>query len=254
MIKLSGVIITFNEEKNIERCLKSLIDIADEVIVLDSFSTDKTKEICAKYNVKFFEHKFDNYVNQKNRALEFANNFYILSLDADEELSDELKNSIREVKNYWKYDSYMFNRLTFFCRKPVMHCGWYPDAKIRLWDKRTGKWTGNQVHEVVKIDRNANIGFLNGDLLHYSFLSIEQHINQINKFSTIKAQVLHEKHKNTNIFKIIFSPFLKFLNSYIFKLGFLDGFYGFVICINSAHSKFLTYSKLYQYNKKQKND
>ena len=147
MIKLSVVIITFNEEKNIERCLTSVKDIADEIVVLDSFSKDKTAEICINHGVKFFQHTFDGHIQQKNRAITYANFPHILSLDADETLSSELAESIKKVKQNFSKDGYYINRLTNYCGHWVKHCGWYPDAKLRLWDSRKGQWTGTNPHD-----------------------------------------------------------------------------------------------------------
>lgn len=245
MEKLSATIITYNEEKNIERCLKSLQGIADEIIIVDSFSTDKTKEICLKYNVKFFERDFKDYSDQKNWAVEQSNFPIILSIDADEELSEKLKNSISEAKLNRKFDGYYFNRMTNFCGKWIKHSGWYPDKQMRIWDKTKGSWRG-KIHEKVHFGDKASIGFLQGNLFHYSFYTIYEHIAQINKFSEIRAEDELAKGKKVSLFKIIFSPFIKFITHYFLKLGFLDGFYGFVICINSAHANFLRYSKLRQ--------
>jgi glycosyltransferase involved in cell wall biosynthesis len=250
MIKISVVIITFNEEKNIERCLNSVKDIADEIIVVDSFSTDKTKEICLKYKVLFFEQKFLGHIEQKNFALEKANNNYVLSLDADEELSNKLISEILLIKADFQYDGYTFNRLTNYCGKWIKHCGWYPDKKLRLWDKSKGCWGGINPHDKVIMQQNSKINCLNLDILHFSFYTLEQHVDQINKFSKIKAEALFRKGKKSGIFKIILSPVFKFLQSYFIKLGFLDGFYGLVVCVNSSHAKFLTYVKLYQLNNK----
>lgn len=251
MKRISATIITYNEEKNIERCLKSLQGVADEIIVVDSFSNDRTKEICAKYNVSFFERKFKGYSDQKNWAIEQTTNDIILSIDADEELSEKLKNSILEVKNNWQLDGYFFNRMTNYCGKWVKHSGWYPDKQFRLWDKSMGKWNENKIHEKVQLELTSSTGFLKGDLLHYSFYSIHQHIAQINKYSELKADQLYLKGKKTNILKIIFKPLIKFLKHYIINFGFLDGFTGLVISTNSAHSEFLKQIKLQQkYNEK----
>jgi len=244
MIKISGVIITYNEEKNIERCLKSLVDVCDEVIVLDSFSTDKTEEICKQFNVKFFQHKFDGHIQQKNRVISYSENDFILSLDADEVLSDKLKSEILKVKENQQFDAYYFNRLNYYCNKKIKHGGWYPDKKIRLWNKNAGKWGGINPHDTVILNEYTKKKYLAGDLLHYSFNSIEQHLNQINKFSSIKAEVSYRNNKKTNLFKILFKPTIKFLIQFIFKLGFLDGFYGFVICKNSAYAEFLKQIKI----------
>lgn len=244
MIKISAVIITYNEEKNIERCLKSLQDIADEIIVLDSFSTDKTEEICKKYDVKFFQHEFDNYTEQKNRAVNFASNDFILSLDADEVISSELQQSILKIKETNIFDAYDFNRLNIYCGKPMRHTSWYPDRKIRLWNRKIGKWAGNKIHETVEIERSVKKGFLKGNLLHYSFNSIEQHIKQTNKFTSISAEVLFKSGKNSSTSIIFIKTFGRFIKEFILKLAFLDGFYGIIVGSINVFSSFLKYSKL----------
>ena len=147
MPKLSVVIITFNEEKNIARCIESVKEIADEIVVLDSFSKDKTKEICESHGIKFYEHAFDGHIQQKNRAITYASYPHILSLDADEALDETLKKSIIEIKNNWTHDGYYMNRLTNYCGHWVKHCNWYPDTKMRLWDSRKGCWTGINPHD-----------------------------------------------------------------------------------------------------------
>ncbi len=252
MIKISVVIITFNEEKNIERCLLSVKDIADEIIVLDSFSKDKTEEICKSYNVKFFQHKFDGHIEQKNRVITYAQNDFVLSLDADEELSEELKYSITAVKKKQTSDAYFFNRLNFFCNKKIKHGGWYPDKKIRLWNKNKAKWGGTNPHDTVILNKGTKQEYLKGNLLHYSFNSINQHIEQITKFSDIKAEQDFLKDKSSPFYKIVFFPFIKFIIIYFLRLGIFDGYYGFVIAINSAHFTFLRFTKLKELNSKKK--
>ncbi len=246
MIKLSVVIITFNEEKNIARCLESVKGIADEILVVDSFSSDKTREVCQAYDVRFFENAFAGYIEQKNYADKLASYDHILSLDADEALSEELKLSVQQAKENWQFDAWSMNRLTNYCGKWIKHSGWYPDRKIRLFDRRQAQWSGKKIHEKLKLEPNAKAGFLSGDLLHYSFYSIEQHSMQINIFSTIKAEVMFEDGKRSNVCKIICHPFFTFFQGYLFKLGFLDGLHGYLICKNSAYSTFLKYSKLYK--------
>lgn len=252
MKQLSVVIITYNEERNIGRCLQSVHDIASETVVLDSFSTDRTEEICRKYAVKFHQHAFDGYIAQKNRALELATSPYVLSLDADEALSPELKESIKKVLLQWDADAYTFNRLTNFCGHWVKHTGWYPDRKLRLWDKRKGQWQGHKIHEKVEMQPSAHIQHIRGDLLHYSFYSVQQHIKQINAFSTLKAEAAFEKKKKGSIFKLIMSPLARFFSHYIVKGGFRDGFYGLVISANSAHSAFLKQVKLIELHRNKK--
>jgi len=240
MEKISLVIITYNEEKNIERCLSSAIGVVDEIVVVDSFSTDKTEEICCSFNVRFIKHEFEGHIEQKNWAVAQATYSNILSLDADEALSDELKKSILSVKNNWDCDGYYFNRRTNYCGKWINHTGWYPDRKLRMWKAGKGKWAGMNPHDKFELANGTNKKFLKGDLLHYSYHSISQHIQQVNTFTGIIAEENYKKGKTTNILKIIFHPIWKFKHDYILKLGFLDGYYGFVISIISS---FATFSK-----------
>ena len=147
-VKVSAVIITYNEERNIKRCLDSIVGVADEIVVVDSYSTDRTEEICKAYHVKFIQHRFFGHIQQKNWAILQATSPYILSLDADEALSDELRLSILKAKKNWTHDGYYFNRLTNYCGKWIRHTSWYPARKLRLWDSRKGSWGGfnPQVH------------------------------------------------------------------------------------------------------------
>lgn len=246
MTEISVVIITYNEERNIERCLLSVKDIADEIVVLDSFSTDKTEEICKKYNVKFFQHKFDGHIEQKNRAITYASNQYILSLDADETLSDELKNSIQEVKKNWQFDGYYFNRLTNFCGKWIKHGGWYPDKKLRLFNSRKGSWGGNNPHDKYILKKGASSKYLQGDILHYSFYSIQQYIEQSTKFAKIGADAAFKNNKKFTLLNLFINPTLKFLKMYFLRLGFLDGKFGFIIAKNAAKATYLKYRTLQQ--------
>jgi len=243
-VKLSVVIITFNEEKNIELCLKSLSNIADEIIVVDSFSTDNTEKICKQYNVKFFNKKWLGYSEQKNYANSLATNNLIFSIDADEVVSSELEKSIIKIKlSVKKGKAYKVNRLTNYCGKWIKHCGWYPDTKLRIWFKNEGKWEG-ELHEEIILNSSTKILTLKGDLHHYSYHSIEQHISQFNKFTDIGAKEAFKRGKKSNLFIAIYKSVWKFNRDYIFKLGFLDGYYGFVICALSSQATFAKYLKL----------
>jgi glycosyltransferase involved in cell wall biosynthesis len=245
VIQLSAVIITYNEERNIARCLDSLREIADEIIVVDSYSTDKTVEICNSLGVKVFQNKFEGHIQQKNFAVEKASFFYVLSLDADEVLSDELRTSIASAKSDWKYDAYEMNRLTNYCGAWIRHCGWYPDRKIRLFDKRKGKWTGVNPHDRYELNEsNAPCGYLHGDILHYSYYSISGHIKQADYFTEISARVLFEQRRKASFLRLIVSPAFRFVRDYVLKSGFLDGYYGFVVCKISSYAVFLKYAKL----------
>lgn len=249
MIKISAVIITFNEERNIERCINSLKGVVDEIIVVDSFSKDKTKDICNVMGVAFYQTKWEGYAATKNYGNNLANYSYILSIDADEALSETLKKEILAFKNTnTLHDAYRLNRLTNYCGNWIHHCGWYPDTKLRLWNKQKGKWEGN-IHEEVVMENNSSVASFNGDLLHYSYYSIQQHINQANKFTDLTAMEALKKGKKASILKIIFSSCVKFIRDYFFKLGFLDGYHGFVICKISAFATYLKYTKLRELQK-----
>ncbi len=243
---ISATVICFNEEDKIGKCLDSLQGVADEIIVVDSFSTDRTKEICLSYpNVKFVENPFRGHIEQKNYALTLCHNDYILSLDADEALSDELRNSLLQIKSNLTLDAYRFNRLTGYNGFWVRHCGWYPDTKLRLIKKNTAMWRGKNPHDIlIPNEKETPVGFLKGDLLHYSYDSISDHITQTNKFTTIAAKAAFDSGTRSNLFKIISRPILKFLKDYFLKGGVLDGRYGLTICTINALSAFLKYSKI----------
>ncbi len=250
MISLSVVIITFNEEKNIQRCIEAVRNIADEIVVVDSNSTDKTEDICTKLNVKFVKHAFEGHIQQKNWAITQASSKYVLSLDADEVLSPELEKSILEAKSNWQFDGYYFNRLTNYCGKWIKHCGWYPDKKLRLWDSSKGMWTGVNPHDRYEMQQGAKIGYLNGDLFHYSYYSIQQHLEQVNKFTDIASKADFNNGRKVNVFGMLFQPSWKFFRDFIIKGGFLDGYYGYVICKISANAAFIKYLKIRELNKK----
>ncbi len=244
MIKISATIITYNEENNIERCLKSLIGVVDEIIVVDSFSSDKTVEICSKYNAKVYQNPFESYGVQKNFATKKASYDWILSLDADEELSEELRSSILVFKQNAKMNAYTFSRITNFCGKWIKYGGWYPDTQLRFWNKQCGSWNNAKVHERIELEENTTIGKLKGDLLHYSYYTIDEYLHQINKYSNLKAEDLLRKGKKANIFTLIFKPFFKFFVLYFIQRGIMDGYYGFVIAISASYATFLNYVKL----------
>lgn len=246
MVKLSVVIITFNEEKNIGRCIESARQIADDTVVVDSFSKDNTKAICEEKGVRFVQHQFDGHIEQKNWAITQAKFPLVLSLDADEALDKTLQESILSVKNSWNNDGYSMNRLTNYCGKWIRHTGWYPDRKLRLWDSRKGGWTGINPHDRYEMHSGCTTGHLKGNILHYSYYSISDHIKQVDYFTEISAKALYESGKRSSLLKILFSPVFKFLRDYIFKLGIFDGYYGFVISVISSHATYLKYVKLKQ--------
>lgn len=245
MIPLSVVIITFNEEKNIARCLDSIQGIADDMVVVDSFSTDRTEEICKTKGARFVQHVFEGHIEQKNYAITQARFPHVLSLDADEALDDKLKEAILEVKKNWKYNGYYMNRLTNYCGKWIYHCGWYPDSKLRLWDSRKGAWGGVNPHDKYSMfEGDKTTSSLKGNILHYSYYTIEDHYKQVNYFTDILANAQFKEGKKASLLKCWMSPVVKFIRDYFFKLGFLDGSAGFTVCRISAYATFLKYKKL----------
>jgi len=245
-VKISAVIITFNEEEHLEKCLESLIDVADEIVVVDSYSTDKTKEICNRYKVRFIEHKFEGYIEQKNYAISTASYDYILSLDGDEALSNELKNSILEVKQNWVCDGYFSNRLNNYCGQWIRHSDWYPDKKLRLFKKGSGEWKGINPHDSYTLKKNKKPGKLNGDLLHWIYRDYKEHKQKVDNFSTIAAGAYYKLGKKSSIIKIFFRPTWAFFKAYFLRLGFLDGKNGYRICLQTFLVTYLKYKKLYK--------
>jgi glycosyltransferase involved in cell wall biosynthesis len=221
-------------------------------VVVDSFSTDKTVEIAESLGCRVIKNVFQGHIEQKNIGLDQCTFDHVLSLDADEALSPELERSILQVKNNWKYDGYSMNRLSNYCGKWIHHCGWYPDTKLRLVDRTKARWGGTNPHDKLLLANNTVSGHLKGDLLHYTLGSFTEHLKQINYFTDIGARMAYEKGRRSNLLLILFSPVFKFFKDYVIKLGFLDGFYGFVISYNSAFATYLKYLKIWELGKKDK--
>lgn len=251
-IQLSVAIITLNEERNIERCIRSVQPVADEIVVVDSFSTDRTKEICLGLSVRFTEHPFADYVQQKNYALSQASYPFVLLIDADEALSEQLQQSILAAKADWRHDAYRFNRLTNYCGQWIRYGGWYPDAKTRLWNTANGSWGGQGIHESVALSAQSSVGWLAGDLLHYSYYTIADHVTTANKFSEVAAaEAIRRGRKINPVVHLLLNPMFTFVKKYFFQQGFRDGFYGWVIGVLSAYANFLKYSKIYAWQRQQ---
>jgi glycosyltransferase involved in cell wall biosynthesis len=241
---ISAVIITLNEERNIQRCLSSLSGVVDEIVVVDSFSKDRTEEICRAHNARFIQQSFLGHIQQKNFAIDQASCEWVLSLDADEALSEELRNSILTVKSSASVDGYRMNRLTNYCGHWVKHCGWYPDTKLRLVKKNNARWKGVNPHDRLEMNANEETGWLSGDLLHYSYYTKEDHLRQIEYFGDIAARELYLQGGKSSWVKIILKTIAQFIKSFFIKRGFLDGKTGFVISRLSAYATFRKYVKL----------
>jgi glycosyltransferase involved in cell wall biosynthesis len=254
MPELSAIIITLNEERNIGRCLDSLQGVADEIIVVDSGSVDKTEAICIEKQARFVFNEWPGYAEQKNFGNGLATYPYILSIDADEALSEELRNAILEVKKDFSTDAYEMNRLTNYCGKWIRHGGWYPDRKLRLFNREKYHWAGKHIHEyLVKDVPDVKEERLTGDLLHYSYYSIDEHVAQANKYTDLTARLAVEKGKKAGILQILINPSIKFLRDYIIRLGFLDGYHGYIVCRISAMAVFMKYTKIRQMRKRKAN-
>jgi glycosyltransferase involved in cell wall biosynthesis len=244
-MKLSVVIITYNEERNIGRCLENIQDLADEIIVVDSFSTDNTEKICNGYSVKFIKNPFEGNIKQQCFACSQASHDYILSLDADEVLSEELKNNVLNLKERgFNKDAYMMNRCTNFCGHWIKHGMWYPDKKLRIYRTAKGSWGGIEPHGLIVMNPKSSAGYLKGDILHYSYHSLEEVIIRNNKYTNIMATTMFNQGKKASWFHLAFSPLWAFLSGYIFKLGFLDGKDGFFIASSVAYQTMTKYAKL----------
>ncbi|MDH5387063.1 MAG: glycosyltransferase family 2 protein [Gammaproteobacteria bacterium] len=244
MAKISACIISYNEEKKIEDCLKSLLAVADEIIIIDSLSTDNTLKIAEKYTDKVFHQKFLGHIEQKNLAIEKASNDWIISLDCDERLSEELQQSILGIKEQLcNADAYNMARKTFYIYRWLNHC-WYPDTKTRLFNKKTSHWGGTNPHDHI-VTQGNNIIKLQGDIYHYSFDSISDHLKTIESFTEIGANEIIKKNKTVTIFSPLTHASWTFIKLYIIKRGFLDGFAGLVVSVLSYMHVFIKYSKAY---------
>jgi len=251
-VKISGVVITYNEEKNLGMCLQSLKGVVDEIVIVDSFSKDKTEKIAHEYDAVFIQHPFDGHIEQKNYAASVASHNIILSLDADEALNDALRQEIIKIKSDWQKDGYWVNRLNQYAGRWIRHGSWYPDRKIRLFDRRKAKWGGHNPHDKIIMDGSSMTGRLKGNLLHYTYDPEDivevytEHMNQINFFATKWAESAKDRGKRViPLWHLVLRPPLQFLWEFVFLHGFLDGSIGFVMAKHSAWHKYLKYLKLH---------
>lgn len=248
-MKITATIITFNEERNIERCIRSVDGVADEVIVLDSLSTDRTEEICKSLNVRFVSRAWEGYSESKNHLNSLVSTGYILSLDADEALDETLKAEVLKFKNDSNPQIYSVNRLTNYCGKWIKHSGWYPDIKARLFPKEGSYWDGAIVHEELIFTKDLNVIQLDGHLEHYSYYSFEDHRARADKYSSLTAQKMHANGKKATVLKPYLSALGRFVSMYLLKAGFLDGKMGFKIAQISAQSNVFKYKELRRLNR-----
>ncbi len=242
----SATVITFNEEKNIARCIESLLPVTKDIVILDSYSTDRTKEICEQYPVRFEQQTFVGHIQQKNAAIALAKNDRIISLDADEALSKELQTSILRLKTNWDCSGYFAQRYNNYCGQWIQFSGWNPDRKLRIFDRRLASWGGINPHDTIQLGPKCKKKIVDGAILHWVHTSYEQHSLKVHKFSSIAAKEYYDLGRTSNLADVILKPTWTFFKGYILRLGILDGFNGFVICTFSAYTTFLKYLKLRQ--------
>jgi len=248
-MEISVVVITYNEEKRLDGALKSVADIASEIIVVDSFSTDETINVAKKYTDRVYQRKWTNYADQKNFSNSKASFPWILSLDADERLSPELQKEIAQIKvDEPSCPGFSMPRQAFYLGKWIRHSGWYPDRKIRLFRNEKAHWEGEYVHEKLVIQ--GEIKKLKGRLFHLTYRNIADHLDRINTFSTLGAQKLYSQKKKCRWYHLVFNPLFGFNKSYFLKAGFLDGYAGFVIAVLHGYSIYARYIKLKEIWKK----
>jgi glycosyltransferase involved in cell wall biosynthesis len=253
-VNISAAIITFNESLNIERCIQSLRNVADEIVIVDSGSTDKTVDIAKALGARVIAHTFEGHIEQKNFAISQCASPYVLSLDADEVLTNELQESIKQIKFNWKYDGYYLNRCTNYCGRWIKHGSWYPDWKLRLWDSRKGAWGGQNPHDKFNMQAGATKSYLKGDLLHYSYPNISGHLLQMDKFTDIAAGQLFSKGKKATFTDLHIKPWFHFIKDYYLQRGFMDGWQGYTVARLSAMERVVRYSKLKDLYRLRNND
>lgn len=243
--KLSACVTAGNEEQKIRRCLESL-KWCDEIVVVDSFSTDRTVEICREYTDRVYQHEWLGYIGQKNLIRDMARHPWVLFLDADEEVSPDLRDEIlREFESgSGRYVGYEFPRQVFYLGKWIRHGEWYPDVKLRLFRKDRGRSAGQEPHDLVVVD--GPVKTMRGHLYHYTYDDIRDHLETINRFSTITAQ---EKFRQGEAFwwsDILIRPLLRFVKAYLLRAGFLDGPQGLIIATVTAYGVFMKYAKMWE--------
>jgi glycosyltransferase involved in cell wall biosynthesis len=244
--RISTCIITYNEEENIRDCIESVL-WTDEIVLVDSRSTDRTVEIARTYTDRIFIKDWDGFVGQKNFAASQCSYPWILSLDADERVSPELKMEIQCLFKNGREpdeDGFLIPRHTFYLGRWINHGGWYPDHQLRLFRRDKGRWEGEGIHERVVI--SGKKGYLRGDIIHYTYRNISHQLKTIDRFSDISVNLWLNKGKRPNFVGFLFHPAVKFFETYIYKGGFLDGIPGLIIAMASSFYIFVKYAKLWE--------
>ncbi len=240
-MKISATLIAFNEERKIPRAIESL-RCCDEIVVIDSGSTDRTVEVATKLGARVVESPWRGFAGQKNYASEQASNDWVLSIDADEALSEALEAEIWQLKKSGPTcDAYTMPRLAQYLGRWILHSGWYPDRKVRLFDRRKSFWVGDFVHESVRV--NGTTGHLKFNLLHFTCDSLTEHLKTMDVYTTLAAQEIVSERRGVGYRHLLLDPPWTFFNTYVLKRGFLDGHEGLAIAYMAAMYNFLKYAK-----------
>jgi glycosyltransferase involved in cell wall biosynthesis len=248
-MKITATVITLNEEHNIAAALESLA-WADEIIVVDSQSSDRTVEIAGAFTDRIYSRPWPGYSAQKNFAAEQATHDWIFSLDADERVSPQLAAELQQLQRAGEPEAavYRMPRLTFYLGRWIKHSGWRPDYKLRLYDRKRARWEGDYVHE--SLQTNGKVDRLSGDILHYTVRDAAEHHLRMDRYTTLAAEQRRSQGKRASLASLLISPVVVFLRSYVFKLGFLDGIPGLAIARFAAHYEFLKNLKLWEMGKR----
>ena len=249
MVPISATLITCNEEGNIEGALQSLT-WADEIVVVDSGSSDATIEICRRYTDRIFTRSWTGFVDQKNHAVTQASHDWIVSLDADERVGPELRREVEQLRQAgFQRAGYRIPRVAYFMGRWIRHGDWYPDFQLRLFDRRRGRWQGGRVHESVRIEGTP--GLLRGEIRHYTYRSLSDYLRRLETYTTLASQDYRQKGRTASMAKVLGNPLAAFMKSYILKRGFLDGAPGMMVAVMGAVSVYFKYAKLYELQKTQ---
>ena len=244
--RLSVVVMTFNEAANQPRCLESVRGLGDEVLVMDSFSTDETVPIARAMDARVEQHAFDSYPAQRDRMIRAATHDWILLLDADEYLSEALRSSVAAALQSEQADGYWVNRLSRIGVHWIRHGNWYPDRKLRLFDRRQIYFRGEDPHDIIDIKPGGTVGRLAGDLLHYADADLASRFRAIDRHTTRAAAAMAGRGVRPSLWRMSIKPIARFLISYVFRRGFLDGYYGWFVAVSEAHYVWLREAKLFE--------
>ncbi len=245
---ISVVIITKNEEENIGRCIRSVLELSNDIIVIDSGSEDRTVDIAKSMGAKVFIEEWRGFSEQKNRGFELATHEWVLFLDADEEVSPELLRELRDRVGKEPHDCYMVNRQTYYMGKFLKH-GWFPEWRMRVFKKGRGGFI-TEGHDRGICE--GSVGKLKGVLYHYSFKNLQEHILKSLRYARMVAEDMHRKGEKPSVFNLIFNPLWHFLKVFLLKKGFLEGYRGLVISVVGAFYTFLKYSFLFELHLKER--